>query len=101
MGFEGRVFLHDYEYETYMRAMPVRYIKHKLGTCCAVCGLPAATGNPLQAAHLIPFSKGIKEYRLTPDFLDRIENIVPAHRSTCNKTAELSDAQIAVYLEGI
>lgn len=101
MGFDGRVFLHDYEHETYLRRMPVRYIKHKLSDCCAICGKPAETGNPLQASHLIPFGKGIKIFKLTPEFLDRAENIVPAHRTTCNKAAELSDEQIAVYLKGL
>lgn len=98
MSFDGRIFLHDYEHETYLRRMPVRYIKHKLSDCCAVCGEPARVGNPLQASHLIPFAKGIRQFKLTPDFLDRIDNVVPAHRLKCNKSAELSDTQITAYL---
>ena len=94
MGFDGRVFLLDSEYETYMRRMPVRYIRHKISNVCAICGKEATKDNPLEKAHLIPFNAGIKKYRLTPDFLDRKENIVAAHRKTCNKLAELSHEEI-------
>ena len=94
MGFDGRVFLLDSEYETYMRRMPVRYIRHKVSNVCAICGKEATKDNPLEKAHLIPFNLGIKKYRLTPDFLDRKENIVAAHRKTCNKLAELSHEEI-------
>ena len=75
MGFDGRVFLLDSEYETYMRRMPVRYIRHKISNVCAICGKEATNDNPLEKAHLIPFNLGIKKYRLTPDFLDRKENM--------------------------
>jgi hypothetical protein len=101
MGFDGRIFLHDYEHETYLRRMPVRYIRHKLPDCCAVCGKPSEIGNPLQASHLIPFIKGVRQFKLTPEFLDRKENIVSAHRLACNKSAELSDAQIVAYLASL
>ena len=98
MGFDGRVFLLDSEYETYMRRMPVRYIKHKIPNTCSVCGKEATADNPLEKAHLIPFNAGIKVYRLTPDFLDRKENIVAAHRKVCNKSAELSHEDILKVL---
>lgn len=98
MSFDGRIRLLDSEYETYMRRMPVRYIKHPMGRLCSVCGLPATDANPLQRAHLIPFSIGIRKYRLTPDYLDRAENIVTAHRMECNKLAELSAEEIQQIL---
>ena len=94
MSFDGRVFLLDYEYETYMRRMPVRYLNHRIPNTCKICGKPGTPDNPLQRAHLIPFGVGIKKYRLTPDYLDRPENTVAAHRATCNKKAELSHEEI-------
>jgi hypothetical protein len=51
-------------------------------------------GNPLQAAHRIPFNIGIIQYRLTPDWLDRSENLVWPHRQLCNKKVEMSVEQI-------
>lgn len=98
MSFEGRIYLHDYEHQTYLRRMPVRFIRHRIGETCHVCGGHGTTDNPLQKAHLIPFALGIRKFKLTPDFLDRAENIVAAHRDRCNKSAELSEEQIADYL---
>ena len=98
MGFDGRIFLLDAEYDTYMRRMPVRYIRHKVSNVCTICGKEGTKDNPIEKAHRIPFNKGIKTYRLTPDFLDRQENIVAAHRQICNKSAELTDQQILEIL---
>ena len=68
MGFDGRVFLLDSEYETYMRRMPVRYIRHKISNVCAICGKEATKDNPLEKAHLIPFNAGIKSTGLLQTF---------------------------------
>jgi hypothetical protein len=97
-GFEGRIFLLDYEWETYQKRMPVRYIKKRHANLCQICGKPPTQDNPLQNAHKIPFIKGVNKYRLTPDFLDRDENIVCAHRKKCNSLAEMTDEEISDYL---
>jgi len=55
-----------------------------------VCGLARSLDNPLQSAHIIGFDLGVIELGLTPEFLDSDENIVTAHRRTCNKVSELS-----------
>lgn len=98
MSFDGRVYLLDSEYETYMRRMPVRYLRHPLDAVCSICSKPGTASNPLQRAHKIPFNTGIKKYRLTPDYLDRVENIVTAHREQCNRSAELSHEDILLLL---
>jgi hypothetical protein len=97
-GFDGRMFLHDYEYETYKRRMPVRYLKTKLSKVCFVCGLPETSDNPFQRAHRIPFNAGILKFRLTPEYLDKDSNIVTAHRKLCNAAAELTEEQIVEFL---
>lgn len=94
LGFDGRKFLTDAEHETYLRRMPVRYLKHQKAATCEVCGLPAAPDNPLENSHRIPFGTGVKVYKLTPDYLDRAENIVTAHKRVCNKSVELGEAEI-------
>lgn len=92
--FEGRKFLFDYEHETYMRRMPVRYVRHPKASVCSVCGRPAEPGNPLENSHLTPFGVGVRTYRLTPDYLDGKHNIVTAHKRSCNKSVELSHSAI-------
>lgn len=89
-GFDGRVFLHEFEWQTYSRRMPVRYIRGKKSDVCAICGNPPSADNPLEHSHLIPFRYGVLNLGLTPDFLDSPENIVSAHKRVCNKRAELS-----------
>ena len=96
--FDGRKFLFNYEYETYMRRMPVRYLKHLKNSVCSVCDMPAEPDNPLENSHLIPFSVGIRIYRLTPDYLDGKHNIVTAHRRSCNKSVELNHQAILAKL---
>lgn len=97
-GFDGRVFLTDAEHETYMRRMPVRYVKHKKALVCCVCGLPGTATNPLENAHRIPFCLGVRKFKLTPDYLDSTENIVTAHRAVCNKACEMSAHEITAHL---
>ena len=100
-GFEGRVVLTDAEHETYMRRMPVRYVKHKKALVCCVCGLPGTATNPLENAHRIPFCLGVRKFKLTPDYLDSTENIVTAHLAVCNKSCELSEDVIASTVRAI
>ena len=90
LGFDGRVFLHEADWQAYRRRKPVRYIRHLKATKCERCGLAATTDNPLQNAHIVSFDMGVIELALTPEFLDSRTNIVTAHRCTCNKGAELS-----------
>ena len=98
-GFEGRVFLTKAEYDTYLRRMPVRYIRKKHDNLCAVCGLPGTVDNPLQHSHRVGFHQGIKRFGLTPDYLDGHSNIVSAHRSLCNARAEMADQEVLEYLQ--
>lgn len=96
IGFNGRMFLTDEEHQTYLRRPPVRYSARgvtKDDVCC-LCGKEGSNENPLQIAHKIPFIKGVKQFKLTPDYLDSKENLVTAHRSGCNKKCELSNLEI-------
>ncbi len=97
-GFDGRVFLTDAEHQTYLRRMPVRYLKQPLAKLCSVCGGPATPEQPFERSHKIPFGLGVKVYRLTPDWLDGDHNIVTAHRGACNKAAELQHDKILEML---
>ena len=101
-GFDGRQFLTDEEYSTYLRRPPVRYSARDAPPkpdCCSVCGKPFSDENPAQVAHRIPFGRGLRRFRLTPEWLDRSDNLVWAHRGKCNKMAELSDDEIFDLLE--
>lgn len=100
--FGGDVFLTEAEWLTYNKRMPVRYIRKRKHTLtCAVCGGHAQEGNPLEHSHRIGFNFGIKRLGLTPDWLDRHENIVSAHRTECNTSAELSVKDAAAYLRSL
>jgi len=90
IGFAGRIFLTKSEWETYKRRTPVRYIKKKKPILCEVCNEPSTKDNPFQNSHRIGFSLGIIYLGLTPEYVDRDENIVSAHRKKCNNKAELN-----------
>lgn len=98
-GFDGRVFLTEAEHETYLRRMPVRFVKHKKDAICCVCGLPGTAKNPLENAHRIPFGVGVRKFKLTPDYLDTKENIVTAHKAVCNRSSELSETEVLAMVE--
>lgn len=103
-GFSGRTFPTEEEHATYLRRGPVRYARKHLDpadTHCSVCGEEGATGNQLQASHRIPFRKGWQIYRLTPDWLDRAENLRWAHSKVCNKAVELSPWEIEEIVAGL
>jgi hypothetical protein len=89
IGFDGRMFLDQAEWETYCRRKPVRYIRRPKTSTCQVCGISASDDNPLQSAHVIAFDLGTIDLALTPEYLDSDENIVTAHRRSCNRRAEL------------
>lgn len=89
LGFDGRQFLLEAEWMTYRCRKPVRYIRKKKADQCEVCGRPVTADNPLQNAHVIGFDVGVIDLALTPEYLDSNENIVTAHRKTCNRTSEL------------
>lgn len=89
LGFDGRIFLEEAEWQTYCRRKPVRYIRTAKSGTCAICPDPVSAENPLQSAHIIGFHVGVIELGLTPEFLDSAENIVIAHRRTCNRQSEL------------
>ena len=76
--------------------VPVRYLdewrKRHLPAICAFCTEPATT-----AAHHIPFTRGIIQYRLRPDFLNEDWNLI-ATCSDCNKRAEWADSQIENFV---
>lgn len=75
--------------------VPVRYIRgwrKYLGEKCKFCRSPATT-----AAHKIPYKRGILDYGLRPDFLNRWANLV----ATChghNKKAEWKDDKVGRYV---
>jgi len=89
LGFEGRRFLREAEWMTYRRRKPVRYISKKKTEHCVECGRPETADNPLQNAHVIGFDVGVIDLALTPEYLDSDENIITAHRKTCNRASEL------------
>lgn len=96
-GFGGRTFLYESELATYWRRKPWRDVKKagvKKADICEVCLKPGSPKNPLQYAHKIPFTYGVFELGLTPEFLDGAHNIVTAHRTKCNN-------QVQLDLEGI
>lgn len=101
LGFDNRMFLEPEELLTYKRRPPVRYAARNVkphSGFCDICGEAFTESNPLQVAHKIPFTKGVLDYGLTPDWLDSEFNLVWAHRSKCNKLAELSDLEIQYFL---
>ena len=99
IGFKGRDFLTKAEWQTYLKRMPVRYIKKKKTEVCEICQKPPTKNNPLENSHRIPFRRGIVEFALTPDFLDDYTNIISAHKRKCNKSAELNNYEICKMLK--
>lgn len=103
--FDDRVWLTVPEWATYLRRLPVRYIKTRQqvidrdGPNCSICGEGESSGKPLQLAHRIGFQTGVVKWGLTPDWLDRVENIALAHRGRCNNSVELDALQIAHLLD--
>jgi hypothetical protein len=102
LGFDGRIFLTEAEWRTYLRRKPVRYIRRPKAAACKICGEGPKDENPLQSAHLIGFDFGIVQLALTPEFLDGESIIVTAHRTRCNMEAELNleDAMALLYSLG-
>ena len=98
IGFDGRMFLTEEEWRTYVRRKPVRFIDKKRDEVCQVCGRLAGDRDPLQNAHRISFGLGVICLALTPDFLDDDANIVTAHRKGCNAKAELGPGQAMALL---
>lgn len=100
LGFDGRVFLTDAEHQTYLRRRPVRYVRKVIpaSDSCSVCGEDGSVENPLQVAHVVPFSLGVVRFKLTPEWLDSPANLRWAHRRVCNKAAELSVEQTRAHL---
>src|SRR5437588_913215 len=89
VGFGGRMFLNEAEWDTYRRRKPVRYIRRPRAARCKVCGKTGTSDNPLQSVHIIGFDMGVIDLALTPDFLDSDENIITAHQRKCNKHSKL------------
>jgi hypothetical protein len=89
IGFDGRIFLTQEEWMTYRRRKPVRYIRKAKPNLCEICGKKPMEDNPLENSHRIGFRLGIIFLGLTPEFVDRNDNIVSAHKKVCNKSAEL------------
>lgn len=102
LGFDGRSFLTQAEWETYRRRKPVRYIRKNQGMC-ELCGLPETPDNPLQHAHIISFDTGVIELAHTAEYLEQDANIRTAHRNGCNQDAELdlSDSMIRLHTTGL
>ena len=94
-----RLFIGETVYNTFVEhGMPVRYIrnwKSILGDVCHFCSKPAEN-----AAHRIPYKRGIFVWRFTPAYLNRMENLV-ATCHECNKKAELSVEEICIIYDAV
>ena len=101
IGFNNRIFLTKEEWQTYIRRMPVRYIKKKKKELCEICGKPPSKDNPFESSHIIGFKIGIVFFALTPEFLDCDENIVSAHKRLCNSKAEISYRDVCSRLKSL
>jgi len=92
-GYDGRIFLTETEWHTYLRRPPVRFPRRDqpvaADAICALCRRALEASGPLQLAHRIPFIRGVCVLALTPDLLDSDRNLVIAHRRLCNKEVEL------------
>lgn len=104
-GFEGRAWLTEAEWETYRRRVAVRYngskraaVVSRQGDLCFTCGEAALEGSKMQLAHRVPFRVGVVDWGLTPDWLDRADNLCLAHTGACNHAAELTTSEIAKLL---
>ncbi len=87
--FGERVFLTPSEWHTYVKNRPVRYCHIKRKSHCEVCGEAITKDRPGERAHKIPFAYGVTQLGLTPDFVNRPDNFLTAHRGACNHAAEL------------
>ena len=101
IGFDNRTFLTKEEWQTYIKRMPVRYIKKKKKELCEICGKPPLEDNPFESSHIIGFKIGIVYFGLTPDYLDRDENIVSAHKRICNSKAEITSIDVCRRLKSL
>ena len=101
VGFDDRIFLKKEEWQTYLRRMPVRYIKKKKREICEICGKPPTKDNPFESSHIIGFRVGVVVFGLTPDFLDHDDNIVTAHKKLCNSNAEKSTQEVCRILQSL
>ena len=90
IGFNDQTFLTKEEWQTYIKRMPVRYIRKEKEELCEICGKPESKDNKFNLSHKIGFYLGILNFGLTPDFVDRDENIITAHRKFCNREAEMT-----------
>lgn len=102
--YEDEPFLTKAEWGAYRNRPPVRYTGKKLkqyrrhNGICEFCDGPETEGNPLQAAHLISFSKGVQHLALTPEFLDHQDRMKWAHRKDCNDRVEYGFVETLRYL---
>ncbi len=102
--FVEEPFLTEGEWRAYLNELPVRYTakdlkRHRPAVKCEVCGGPPIPGNPLEAAHLIPFARGIQHLALTPHFLNDSRRLRWAHKRACNNEYGLSElVEVLEYL---
>ena len=90
VGFGDAIFLTEAEWFTFRKHKPARHTHKNKTNICAVCGLGSIQGKRFEGAHKIPLMKGMANFGLTPDYLNRDENIVTTHNGKCNAKAELS-----------
>lgn len=107
-GFGDRVWLTEAEWQTFRLRNPVRYLSSQRkaltkrdGPMCAACGGKGSHEFPLQVSHRIPFLIGVLNWGLTPDWLDRIENLALAHKGACNHRVEIRDLDIPATLRSM
>jgi len=99
--FVSEPFLTREEWRAYLNALPARYTRKELEALrppvkCEICGGAPSPENPLQAAHRIPFAKGIQHLALTPRFLNSPDNLRWAHSRVCNQAFELKRLDLVV-----
>jgi hypothetical protein len=92
-------FLTEAEHSLYIKRMPVRKLHYGLDDVCYICGKRGTAENGLERCHKIPFAMGIRFFGLTPQFLDRLDNITTGHRLHCNKACEFTEEEVEKELD--
>ena len=106
-GFDRRTFLSKSEWETYLRRAPVRYTRSEKGhemppaKKCGYCHRAGTKNNRLHLAHRIPALDGVRYLALTPEFLDRRELLVWAHRKVRYHKLGLDYGETLLYLKNL
>lgn len=101
--YDDSFWLSTSDWMAYRKRVPVRYpqrsrplVERLYGSSCFYCG---GSGGELQLSHMIPFRIGVIDFGISPEWLDRVDNLRLAHRGSCNNSIELSDDEIVAKIE--